>query len=595
MERKILFQLLLTAFLVHTALSKGCVVKKDIKSPYKWNPPKVDGDMPTSFTWGAKDGVNYLTQMKNQHIPNYCGSCWAQGSTSALSDRISILRGGKWPEKNIAVQPILDCDTEDDGCHGGWHVSAYKYMHDKGITDETCAPYQALSYKEGRQCTPESICKECAPGNKCHVPDSYDTYGVEEYGEVKGEENMMTEIFTRGPIACVVDADPIEGLKSWDIVTDKGTEGNHIVSVVGWGEENGQKFWIMRNSWGEYFGKEGWARIAKGNGGGILIESDCAYAVPKNTWDTKEDLVEKVENKVEEMLEEIFPTTNYKFKPDLIPDEENPNSLDHLPQEIVVSPRPEDYIDDNDVPEAFFWGDVKETNYLSWTVNQHIPQYCGSCWAQAAQSAFADRVNIMSNNAFPRVAMSVQQILNCGAGGSCEGGSLNGVYQFAHKHYLVEFGCQIYLAKDPASGAHCSDIQNCMNCSWDQSFKSKCVAVTDFTKWYAKEYGRLAGKDRMKKEILARGPITCGMHATDKFYNTYKGGIYSERVFFPTANHAISVVGWGKEGDTEFWIVRNSWGTWWGEKGFFRINMHKGSLGIGENSCYWAVPSPNKP
>merc|ERR1719507_2207013 len=48
------------------------------------------GPPPPSFHWGEVGGVNYLTQAKNQHIPQYCGSCWAQAATSSLSDRIKI-------------------------------------------------------------------------------------------------------------------------------------------------------------------------------------------------------------------------------------------------------------------------------------------------------------------------------------------------------------------------------------------------------------------------------------------------------------------------------------------------------------------------
>ena len=65
----------------------------------------------------------------------------------------------------------------------------------------------------------------------------------------------------------------------------------------------------------------------------------------------------------------------------------------------------------------------------------------------------------------------------------------------------------------------------------------------------------------MKKEIYARGPITCGMDVTDKFYNNYTSGIWKEKLLFEQSNHAISVVGWGKENGEEYWVVRNSWGT----------------------------------
>ena len=84
--------------------------------------------------------------------------------------------------------------------------------------------------------------------------------------------------------------------------------------------------------------------------------------------------------------------------------------------------------------------------------------------------------------------------------------------------------------------------------------------------------------------------IACGVDVTMKFL-AYTGGVYSEKKFDIGINHEISVTGWGYDEETEkeYWIGRNSWGTYWGEYGFFRIEMHKNNLGI-ETSCFWAVP-----
>ncbi|XP_066295486.1 cathepsin Z-like isoform X2 [Branchiostoma lanceolatum] len=98
----------------------------------------------------------------------------------------------------------------------------------------------------------------------------------------------------------------------------------------------------------------------------------------------------------------------------------------------------------------------------------------------------------------------------------------------------------------------------------------------------------VSGVDRMKEALTRYGPIRCGIYVTDKFED-YTRGIFNDpgaSVPFPFhANHEVTVRGWGMDADgTEYWIGRNSWGTFWGENGWFRIKMHSGNLGI-ETDC----------
>jgi cathepsin X len=166
------------------------------------------------------------------------------------------------------------------------------------------------------------------------------------------------------------------------------------------------------------------------------------------------------------------------------------------------------------------------------------------------------------------------------------------VYDFGNQYGIPEESCQNYVAANPDRES-CSAVQNCKNCNGSpppagQSGDNNCWAVKKYASWKVSEYGSVSGADRMKAEIYARGPIGCGISVTDGFEN-YKGGIYSEWSIFPMINHELAVVGWGVENGTEYWIGRNSWGTYWGENGYFRIKMHSDNLAI-ESDCDWGVP-----
>lgn len=78
--------------------------------------------------------------------------------------------------------------------------------------------------------------------------------------------------------------------------------------------------------------------------------------------------------------------------------------------------------------------------------------------------------------------------------------------------------------------------------------------------------------------------------ANDYLRMNYTGGVYINTTAVDYVNHAVSIVGWGvDENGTKFWNVRNSWGSYWGEKGYFRLIRGVNSLNI-ESECSWSVP-----
>lgn len=234
---------------------------------------------------------------------------------------------------------------------------------------------------------------------------------------------------------------------------------------------------------------------------------------------------------------------------------------------------------------------------MSWTKNQHIPRYCGSCWAQGTTSALADRFNILNKlqNTTP-IGLSAQAIINCQAGGSCDGGDPAKVYEYAFHFGIPDSSCEQYTAFN-LQGRQCTDFDLCRDCippapTPDDDGLNNCAAVPH-KKYYVSEFYNLSGADQMKADLAVHGPISCGIQATPNF-DVYMGGIYSEHLDNVELNHEISVVGYGvTEDGQEYWIGRNSWGTYWGEYGFFRMQMYTDNLGI-ETDCTAGIPSYSK-
>ena len=352
-----------------------CLIQNDlgitgnVGEDYKYDYDSV----PDTMMWNNVNNTNFLTVIKNQHLPQYCGSCWAQCVASSLSDRIKIMRKGAWPDVNIAPQVFVSCSMADNGCHGGDLITAFKYGNENELTDETCAIYKGRGHDNGNPCSPVTMCRDWGQHKPCFIPSQYHVYKVDKYGTIKGEQDMMAEIAKNGPIACAIDAtDELFYNYTGGIFEDKtGAQSlNHGISVVGYGEENGVKFWHVRNSWGDTWGEKGFFRVVRGKNN-IGIESYCSFGIPLDTWSTP-----LMHNTTQ--TERDDPRNDYTNGP--YPGEKAVSEL--LTNEVSGC-----YIEDNfteeqknfvpeklknlkveDLPTSVDWRDYNGTNYLSYIV-----------------------------------------------------------------------------------------------------------------------------------------------------------------------------------------------------------------------------------
>lgn len=592
---------LIQSVLIYTAVANGIPrgydmgfvqssSRKELLPAHGLRAVDIYRDIPQSIDWRVdKNGSNIATKLRNQHIPNYCGACWSFAATSALSDRINIV-SKKIRQTGLSMQVILNCDKYDGGCHGGDPLTAYQFIHESGgIPDETCQAYLAEGHDTGRECNAMDVCMTCDEKG-CYAEEAYPVWDVEEYGLVNGTEAMMAEL-QRGPITCsIAVTDAFFDLRDFSVFEDLTGDQDldHSISVVGYGTDSGtgKEFWILRNSWGSYWGEAGFARVVRGKNN-LGIESNCQYAVPANSGEPK---IRKTATSSLRSSGGSAQTCRRSL-----------NDWEEAGGERVITPSSELLKDEETSPPDSF--DIRNIDGVEsfWTEdkNQHSPHYCGSCWAEAVTSALSDRLALMNKGTFPPINLSPQVLINCKFGGDCRGGNPAVAYARIHKYGIPDETCQAYRAENEDA---CDPIHVCEECfageTPDTFWPGTCHLVEEskYRKYYVSEYGKVrGGVNAMKAEIYKRGPITCGIFASKQF-TRFKGGhvIEEDAPNGWSVNHEVVVSGWNKDEKGEHWIVRNSWGTAFGENGWFRIRMGSKNLNI-ETDCSFGVPSIGPP
>jgi len=222
-------------------------------------------NLPTSVDWTK---VGAVTPVKNQE---QCGSCWSFSTTGAVEGAY-YNKFGKL--LSFSEQQLVDCDNlknggKDHGCNGGLMDNAFSWISKNGgLCSESEYPYVSGTTKTSGTCN-----KKCTLIKGSEVLDFVDV--------LPSSDNEMMAALSQQPVSIAIEADQKEfQLYKSGVFTGKcGTKLDHGVLVVGYGTENNQEYYLVKNSWGTTWGNGGYILLGKGkqyNNGdgqcGMLLE-----------------------------------------------------------------------------------------------------------------------------------------------------------------------------------------------------------------------------------------------------------------------------------------------------------------------------------
>lgn len=216
-----------------TNITRDSTVQGEVFEPSSLNLRGI----PSSWDWRTS-GVT--TPVKDQG--SSCGECWSASTTATVETAWAIKTGELLV---LSQQQLVDCSRLNNGCNGGLQSRAYKTLENLQQCLESDYPYVG----KDQQC---HTCTGAVPTLK-------------GYKTVKGEDSMIQAVLiTSLGVAIQADQKQFQMYKSGVLDFDCGKDLDHAVTIEGYGTEDGKDYWLVRNSWGEQYGQDGYVKMARG-------------------------------------------------------------------------------------------------------------------------------------------------------------------------------------------------------------------------------------------------------------------------------------------------------------------------------------------
>lgn len=234
----------------------------------------VLGDPPASVNWYQEGNV---VSPPNQ---GRCGSCWSFAAAGAIESAWSIAGGDLEP---LSEQQFVDCSTTSRGCNGGNPAQAFRFAQENDLCSARSYPYRAVQ----ASCS-SSNCDVLVPRG------AVSGFKVVASRRIAGSAESLRSAVAQQPVAVAVagSAQVFQHYRSGVIPSDACSMAiDHAVLLVGYGSQDGNDYWLIRNSWGPNWGERGFARLQRGPAGGGTcgIQRDASYPViaPQKVIHTK--------------------------------------------------------------------------------------------------------------------------------------------------------------------------------------------------------------------------------------------------------------------------------------------------------------------
>ena len=208
------------------------------KAEIKLEPNEI---IPEEYDWSKIIPQNIKKQGE-------CGGCWAFSTTSILESKYYNLTKKK---VILSEQELIDCSKTNNGCQGGAMEKSFKYLLETGVCLEKNYPYEERDELE------------------CRKKEENDIVKVKSFQFIsEKEEEMKIALYKFGPLAGAINSYPLmfysNGIYQPSFSWFCPPMINHAIVIVGYGVENGVKYWKVKNSWGSDWGEDGYFRLVRG-------------------------------------------------------------------------------------------------------------------------------------------------------------------------------------------------------------------------------------------------------------------------------------------------------------------------------------------